>query len=504
METPALNGTSHSIKVLAINGHSIRHDTVDSEKLFDGLNQTYSDAYEKNTAQVQCMDRLLSMLSPGSQVLDIGSGTGLPATSMLASAGMNVTGIDKSSAMIDVARKNVPAATFHRTDMRQFQPLDGQKYDAIVANLSILMVSTSTIREMAFKIAHWLKPGGLLMLGIIDWTDIDQADGWSADPYNEWLNHHFMGEVIKDNLFGIGQWISLLRSADIALIDAKGAVFEAADQGILVEPECFFIGRKGDKEALMGPLRVPVKHVTELPFEVQASIERYLVPDAEGLKRLLADSPEYSDVSLLNSSQEEHSVAQGDEIVAPTIAPDGIETTTPVNGTNIVANGTTTSINGMDAVTNGTTTSTNGNGHSSPHHLQGGPRSTKVFIQPSPSNDVVTMVNNVASFFNLPIVHTGEGLRARIAELQSDGYQRLHTSILGDEFLDFSRSQDVIEDLTQLIRQVFKAHEHTSLSQAIELGVRAQVERYLANQQNFGNPSDRLGYQRVVLIARKD
>lgn len=160
---------------------------------------------------------------------------------------MVVTGIDISSSMVETARINVPRANFQVCDMRAYRPAGDQKVDAVVAIFSLIILPTSAIREMAFKMAHWLEPGGLLLLGTIDFTDVPMAEGYPGDPHHEWLSHHFMGRIIKDNVFGAGQWISLLRSADISLIEAQGSICEAEESGIVVEPECFFFGRKGEK-----------------------------------------------------------------------------------------------------------------------------------------------------------------------------------------------------------------------------------------------------------------
>ena len=473
---PVPYGVSNKEKSTATNDHSSCYETIDPETLFDSLNQTYSDAYEKNAAQVQCIQKLLSMLSPGSQVLDIGSGTGFPAASMLTNAGMNVTGIDKSSTMINVARVNVPSAKFHRCDMRQFRPPNDKKYDAIVAIFSILMVSTSTIREMAFKMAHWLKPGGLLVLGIIDWTDVNQADGWPADPYGEWLNHHFMGQVIKDNLFRVGEWISLLRSVDIALVDVQGAVFEAEDSGILTEPECFFVGRKGDKEALMGPFRTPTNIEMGLSPDVLTDIEQQLVADRDELTRLLDGLPDAVDITKSNTNNSER-------YALPEVEADAAQNKS-----------------GPDSLTQPFDTDET----SISHHMQHNPGSSIIIILPSPFNDFVTILNNVASFFNLSTIHAGAGLQAAVTQSRSKGYTNLQTSLLGNEYLDFSSSKTIIEDATKLSMQAFTAHQNKPLRQAVKLALSAQLERYFANQKSFGGREDRIGFQRVVLIARRD
>ena len=459
------------------NDRSGCHEATDPEKLFDSLNQTYSDAYESNAAQVQCIRKLLSMLSPGSRVLDIGSGTGLPVASMLTNAGITVTGIDISSAMIDVARLNVPSASFHRCNMKQYRPPNDEKYDAIVAIFSIINLPTSGIREMAFKMAHWLRPGGLLVLGTIDFTDVDQAEGWPADPYGEWLNHHFMGQVIKDNVFGVGQWISLLRSVDIALVDAQGSVFAAEDRGIVIEPECFFIGRKGEKETLMGPFNPSTNADMGLAPYRLTKIQRHIVADEGELAKLLSGLPDVVDISNggIRVKKDEIFTLSEVENGAPHHNATQYDSSQPLDSNRAPAS----------------------------HHLQHNPGSSIIMIQPAPFNDVITILNNVASVLNIPTLHAGAKLQTAVAQLQSTGYTDCKIHLLGDEYLDFSSSKNTIKDATDRLTQAFPADQQQPGRETIQLLLNAQLEKYFANQKHCGGHADRIGFQRVVLIARR-
>lgn len=228
------------------------------EDVFDQLGASYSDAYESNPSQVQSIESLISKLPRGSTVLDIGCGTGRPTSIMLSQAGMRVTGIDVSSKMLEAARRNVPDGVFIQVNATNYEP--NIKFDAVVVILALLTLPTSTNRELAFKISYWLKPGGYVLFGVIDFTDVLKAPGLPSDPTGEWLHYRFIDKTIKDNVFGVGDWIRELRRAGIVLLRAHGSIWDAKPGEFATEPQCFFLGKRADKAALFGPFRYPYEH----------------------------------------------------------------------------------------------------------------------------------------------------------------------------------------------------------------------------------------------------
>ena len=62
------------------------------------------------------LNLIAERLGPGSRILDVGCGAGIPVSRQLADK-FEVTGVDISSSMIGMARKNVPSATFIHADV---------------------------------------------------------------------------------------------------------------------------------------------------------------------------------------------------------------------------------------------------------------------------------------------------------------------------------------------------------------------------------------------------
>jgi SAM-dependent methyltransferase len=64
------------------------------------------------------LDRFLSLVTPGSTILDLGCGSGEPIARYLMDAGYDVAGVDASPAMIDMCKRRFPDAAWITADMR--------------------------------------------------------------------------------------------------------------------------------------------------------------------------------------------------------------------------------------------------------------------------------------------------------------------------------------------------------------------------------------------------
>lgn len=87
--------------------------------VFDALGGEYEKAFASSAAHRASLAWLLERLSPGSTVLDVGSGTGRPTAATLAGAGHKVLGVDVSSVMVEIASRQVPGAEFRCEDIRR-------------------------------------------------------------------------------------------------------------------------------------------------------------------------------------------------------------------------------------------------------------------------------------------------------------------------------------------------------------------------------------------------
>lgn len=138
------------------------------------------------------------LLTPGTAVLDLGCGCGVPVAQTLA-GDFDVTGVDISPVQIERARALAPEARFLCADMTAVEFPEAH-FAAIVSFYAIIHVPLAEQRPLLAKLYTWLRPGGYLMLTVgrhawtgteADWLGVAGATMyWShadAPVYREWL-----------------------------------------------------------------------------------------------------------------------------------------------------------------------------------------------------------------------------------------------------------------------------------------------------------------------------
>lgn len=101
------------------------------------------------------------LLAPGSTVLDIGCGSGLPIARELTRRGYDVTGLDGSSTMLALFRRNLPSLPAHLMDMRELAL--GRRFGGLIAWDSFFHLSPADQRAMFVRFKAHAEPGAPLM-----------------------------------------------------------------------------------------------------------------------------------------------------------------------------------------------------------------------------------------------------------------------------------------------------------------------------------------------------
>lgn len=130
--------------------------------MWDGLNIEYEQAYGDNPFKKACVHKAIDLLKPGSRVLDVGCGTGVPTSQLLAQAGMQVESIDVAPKMVEHARRRIKGV-FTTSDMEGYAP--SGSFAGIFIIYSQLGLSFPSFCASVYKLAKTLQPGGLLTIG---------------------------------------------------------------------------------------------------------------------------------------------------------------------------------------------------------------------------------------------------------------------------------------------------------------------------------------------------
>lgn len=103
--------------------------------------------------------RAVQGLARGARVLDLGCGTGAPLTEHLVGAGLAVTALDSSPAMIARTRARLPSVDARCARIQDAAFADGA-FGAVVAWGVLFHLAEADQAAAIGRVARWLEPGG--------------------------------------------------------------------------------------------------------------------------------------------------------------------------------------------------------------------------------------------------------------------------------------------------------------------------------------------------------
>jgi ubiquinone/menaquinone biosynthesis C-methylase UbiE len=203
---------------------------LSARDVFDSLGKDYETAFAGFTAQREEAEWLANELPANARVVDVGCGTGRPVTEVLAAAGHRVTGYDVSPTMIEIARTQIPGATFDVADLRTLdQP--ASRWDAVVVCYSLLQLTRAEIDAALAKFADWLAPGGIFLMATMP---VD-AEGFDFD---------FMGKLVTISSYSAEGYRDRLTRLGLEVVRERFADFQPDYPGSVPEHDLFVSARK--------------------------------------------------------------------------------------------------------------------------------------------------------------------------------------------------------------------------------------------------------------------
>lgn len=151
------------------------------------------------------LDKLIAITGKGASVLDLGCGTGIPVMGYLLSQGMQVTGVDGSYRMLDIAKNNFPSADFVQADMRELSLT--RQYDAIIAWDSFFHLPAEDQPSMFPVFRSHLNPGGVLLFT----SGTEHGEAWGMNG----------GENLFHGSLDTAEYRSLLETHGFRILEYK-------------------------------------------------------------------------------------------------------------------------------------------------------------------------------------------------------------------------------------------------------------------------------------------
>ncbi|AGA33979.1 methyltransferase [Thioalkalivibrio nitratireducens DSM 14787] len=145
--------------------------------------------------------RCAGLLAGRARVLDAGCGAGEPVARFFVDRGDEVTGIDVSERMLEIARRQVPEARFRHLDLRSLDFPAGS-FDLLAAVYCVFHLPRTEHGALFEGFARVLAPHGLLLLTLAtrEYTGADEFDG-ELDFLGQRLPYsHDRPEVALDKL----------------------------------------------------------------------------------------------------------------------------------------------------------------------------------------------------------------------------------------------------------------------------------------------------------------
>lgn len=136
----------------------------DLKKTYDRIVKDYAKAHRLDSWAQYLTAKFLEQVPKGSKVLDLGCGPGWEAK-FFSENGLEVVGIDFSSRMIELARKNAPGVKFFVMDVRELNLGPGE-FEGVFAKAVLLHLRREEVPSVLGGIHRILKLGGLLHISV--------------------------------------------------------------------------------------------------------------------------------------------------------------------------------------------------------------------------------------------------------------------------------------------------------------------------------------------------
>jgi 2-polyprenyl-3-methyl-5-hydroxy-6-metoxy-1,4-benzoquinol methylase len=149
---------------------------------YDKMFKWFDEARSRELFEKPYLDLAVSYLKPKAKILDLGCGMGEPIGKYFIDQGFDLTGIDGSVELINLAKSRFPEAKFMVQDMREINL--NEKFDLVIAWHSLFHLSQDEQKSMFQIFESLINREGILLFT----TGHENGEVWS-DNGGERLYH---------------------------------------------------------------------------------------------------------------------------------------------------------------------------------------------------------------------------------------------------------------------------------------------------------------------------
>ena len=178
----------------------------------DGYDRSVDISDEDNTYPFAGYKKVLAGIyeairkGQGKRVLDIGFGTGVLAGKLYEN-GYDITGIDFSERMIQIAKEKMPSARLIQHDFSFGLPaeLAGSKFVAIICTYAIHHLDDAAKIEFLKELQTYLLPAGKIYIGDVAFNTREELNACRDSCGDEWDDEEFyiVAEDVSKEIAGV-------------------------------------------------------------------------------------------------------------------------------------------------------------------------------------------------------------------------------------------------------------------------------------------------------------
>lgn len=177
-------------------------------KKYDSIAEGFAKMRDSFYKEQKYLDELIRLIPSKSTILDVGCGSGFPIASYFIAKGFEVTGIDGSQKLLDIAKEKCPKMKGILGDVRSVILED--KFDAVVEWWCLFHIPKQDHEKMIHRFSEWLKPQGIL-----EFTSGDAAyEDTSSDMLNQELHFYSLEPTEYEKYLKQNDFKILLKESD--------------------------------------------------------------------------------------------------------------------------------------------------------------------------------------------------------------------------------------------------------------------------------------------------